>query len=217
MFPARKIQAPFLVFSDKRGRSKPVSRSHASSFWRFLADFCSRSVRSDPTALSCRQAGRLGGGGRTPSDHLQPKKETGACYHLPRTVSQEGPSAPFLCGCLKERRREDNERRRKGSPGPGLLRSAGKGASGLILYEFNRSAEDKSARPLLPTAIETLPKRVLTANRRDGVRCSKSKARTQRGPTVAVMKATGAAFYMFILFFRVSLKESEGAIYQAGR
>lgn len=191
---------------------KTIFHKHPLFFFFFgdFDDFCQLKKNKRPRLFPHNSAllppNGISGGSR--------RRTKQACYHLPRTVSQEGPSAPFLCGCLKERRGENNKTTHKGSPDPGLFFSAGKRASGLILYEFNRWDEDKKSKATFPHRHWKIYKESFMANRHDAARCSESKAQTQRGPTFAVIKA---AFYMFILFFRVSVKESEGAIYQAGR
>lgn len=56
------------------------------------------------------------------------------------------------------------------------------------------------------------------ANKRDTVKtCGTKRSDLLFLPFGFDKKAERAAFYMFILFFRVPLKESGGAVYQPGR
>lgn len=115
---SRRITQPWQVCSQRGKLSGTISaflKTGRRSFTNVLfLEISAIGKRGQRPAYS-------GTNGTSGGSQFHRRSSKQACYHLPRTVSQEGPSAPFLCGCLKERRRENNKTTRKGSPGRGLF------------------------------------------------------------------------------------------------
>lgn len=150
---------------------------------------------------------------------LKKKEKKKACYHLPRTASQEGPSAPFLGECLKERKektiKEDVRAFTRG------FSSHRKRSFWFDFYEFNRSAEEKRARPLLPPLLKPLQREFYGKQARHLKMQQIKSCGTKRSDLpfspFGRIKAKRAAFYMFILFFRVFSQGERGSNLSSGK
>lgn len=129
------------------------------------------------------------------------KKKT--CYHLPRTASQEGPSAPFLCECLKERKRENNKTH-EGFYQAQRFYFHWKRSFWFDFYELNRSAKEKRTRPLFPPLLKHLQREFYGKHARHRKMQQIKSWDTKRSDLpfspFGLIKAKRAAFYMFILF-----------------
>lgn len=145
-----------------------------------------RPLYSDTTGLFCHQ-----------TDERKQHKE--ACYHLPRTVSREGPSAPFLCGCLKERRRENNERTRQGSAGPGLFSALEKELLVWFCMNLIDRPRTKEQGHFSPAPLKRL-QRDFSGKQARRQRCRESKAQTQRGRLLLWWKQPGRLFTCLYYF-----------------
>lgn len=126
-----------------------------------------------------------------------------ACYHLPRTASQEGPSAPFLCECLKEKKRENNKTHECFYQARRFY-FHWKRSFWFDFYEFNRSAEEKRTRPLFPPLLKHLQREFYGKQARHRKMQQIKSWNTKRSDLpfspFGLIKAKRAAFYMFILF-----------------